>query len=323
LTGLRKSKRGKIKGIWTVLRIVVGIGLIVFLLSRLDINKIVTHVRDMDIKFLIYALIPYLFFIIISAFRWQVLLDYKKMDISFSKTVTIYFISLFFNNLLPTTIGGDVMRVVYSMRDKKADALATVLVDRILGFIGLFVFGLLAVLYLYINQKRSEFLPLMIVGLIALILITFLLFSERIYLLFSPVIEKIKILRFGDRVNNLHKTMTDFGGAWEVIILCIVLSIIIQLLLAFAPFLVLRSMRYFEIGILPFFIYVPIINVVSMIPVSLNGLGVRENSYVLLFSRVGLDSETSFAMSLVSFLLVFLYSIIGGMLFILYRKKKE
>lgn len=277
----------------------------------------------MDIKYLLSALIPYLIFIIVSAWRWQVLLDYKKITMSYGKTTVVYFISLFFNNFLPTTVGGDVMRVFYSMREKKADALATVLADRILGFVGLFVFALGAVLYLLIYQNRREFLSLMIIGLLGLILITYLLFSERVYAIFTPIIAKIKVFRIGERLSNLHRTMTDFGGAWGVIVLCVVHSIIIQGLLAFAPFLVLRSMGNFEVSILPFFIYVPIINVISMIPVSLNGLGVRENFYVLLFARAGLPGETSLTMSLVSFFLIFLYSLIGGIFFIFYKSKRK
>jgi hypothetical protein len=65
---------------------------------------------------------------------------------------------------------------------------------------------------------------------------------------------------------------------------------------------------------------VPIINVVSMLPVSLNALGVRENAYVFFFSRVGLDGAVSFTMSLVSFFVFFLLSLVGGICFIFFKK---
>ncbi len=318
MTTLKKEILNKI---WTFLRIFVGLGLLVFVLWRFDLNKILHNIRGMDIRYLLYALIPYLCFIIIAAWRWQVLLVHKNFKIPFPQTIVIFFISLFFNNLLPTTVGGDVMRVVYSMKEKKADALGIVLADRILGFIGLFVFALASVLYLLIFKDRGEFLSMMIIGLVVLILISYILFSGRGYSLFSPVIEGIKIFHLGDRLNRLHKTMTDFGGAWGVIILCIAQSVIIQVLLAISPFLILKSMHIQNISLLPFFIYVPIINVISMIPISLNGLGVRENTYVLLFSRIGLPGAISITMSLVSFFLTFLYSLVGGIAFIFYKKK--
>lgn len=305
---------------WTVLRIIIGIGLIVFLLFRLDAGKILDHLISMNTRYLIFALIPYLFFIIVSTLRWQILLNYKKVGISFKNSLFIYFIALFFNNFLPTTVGGDVMRILYTPKGRRTDAFAIVIADRVLGFIGLFIFGLLAVIYLYLFQDRGEFISIMIIGLGLLIIIAFLLFSERVYRLFNPIVAKLRFFNIGEKINNLHRTMTDFGSAWGVIVTCILLSILIQGLLAISPFLVLRSMQIIQISILPFLIYLPIINVISMIPISFNALGVRENAYVLLFARAGLSGEVSLTVSLVSFFLSFLWSLVGGIFFIFYKK---
>jgi len=314
-------KKENLKLLSTITRIVVGVGLILFLLWRLDFDKILSNIQSLEASYLFYALITYIFFVIVSAWRWQVLLDFKKFIIPFGRTSVLYFIALFFNNLLPTTVGGDVMRVVYTMKKRKADALAIVLVDRILGFVGLFVFALFAVLYLLIVKQQTEFLPFIVIGLVAIVFITYVFFSERAYSTLAPIVQKITVLRVGERLNRLHEAATEFGGAWGPITLCVVHSIIIQALLALAPFFVLLAMGNFEVGILPFFIYVPIINVVSMIPISLNALGVREYFYVLLFARAGVAGETSLAVSLVSFFLLFLLSLTGGIFFILYRKK--
>jgi len=319
LTDLRKEN---LKKLATILRIVVGVGLIIFLFWRFDINKVLQHVRDMDIRYLVYALVIYFVFIIIAAWRWQVLLNHKNFQIPFGRTMIIYFISLFFNNLLPTTVGGDVMRVLYIMKDRKTEALATILVDRILGFVGLFIFAFFAVLYPLIKKQQTEFLPVIIIGLIIIVLITYVFFSARAYAVFSPVIHKLKIFSLGERLNRLHEAGTDYGGAWGLIILCIIQSIIIQSILAIVPFLVMKSLGNFNVGLLPFFIYIPIINVISMIPISIGALGVRENSYVLLFSRVGLPGEISLTISLVSFVFVyFLCSLIGVIFFIFYKKR--
>ena len=314
-------KKENLKLLSTITRIVVGVGLILFLLWRLDFDKILSNIQSLEASYLFYALITYIIFVIVSAWRWQVLLDFKKFIIPFGRTSVLYFIALFFNNLLPTTVGGDVMRVVYTMKKRKADALAIVLVDRILGFVGLFVFALFAVLYLLIVKQQTEFLPFIVIGLVAIVFITYVFFSERAYSTLAPIVQKITVLRVGERLNRLHEAATEFGGAWRPISLCILHSIIIQALLALAPFFVLLAMGNFEVGILPFFIYVPIINVVSMIPISLNALGVREYFYVLLFARAGVAGETSLAVSLVSFFLLFLLSLTGGIFFILYRKK--
>jgi len=319
LINLKKENR---KRITTILRIVIGVVLIAILVWRLDISKILANIHGIKTIYLLYAIIPYLLFIVISAWRWQVLLEYKKFNMPFSRTLIIYFIATFFNNFLPTTIGGDVMRVLYSMKERRADALATVLVDRILGFVGLFVFALFAVLYLFVIKRQTEFLPFTACGLIVITAITYLFFSERAYKKLSPIVQKIRIFKIGDRLNRLHEAATDFSSAWSAIMTCVLLSIIIQALLAIGPFLVMRGMlNGYDVSVLPFFIYIPIINVISMIPISFNALGVREYFYVLLFSRVGFAGETSVVISLVAFFLYFLLSLIGGIFFIFVKKE--
>ncbi len=295
--------------------------LIGFLLWKLDIQKILLNIKTMRLDFLVYALIPYFFFIVVSAWRWQVLLDLKKLKLGFGRTLIIYFIAFFFNNFLPTTVGGDVIRVIYSSKTRKADALAVVLVDRILGFVGLFIFALAAVVYLMIIKGQSEFLPFVIIGLLAIIIITLILFSQKAYRMISPLIDKIKLWKLGFHLNRLHNSATEFGGAWGPITLCIIQSILIQALLALPPYFVMQAIGNFSVGLLPFFIYIPIINVVSMIPISFNALGVRENAYVVLFSRVGLSGEVALTISLVSFFLIFLYSLLGGLFFLFYKRR--
>ena len=318
MINLKKENR---KRITTILRIVIGAALIAILIWRLDLSKILADIRSIETIYLLYALIPYLLFILISAWRWQVLLEYKKFNIPFGRTIIIYFIATFFNNFLPTTIGGDVMRVLYSMKDRRADAMATVLVDRILGFVGLFVFALFAVLYLFVIKRQTEFLPFTVGGLIIILAITYLFFSERAYSKLSPVVQKIRIFKIGDRLNRLHEAATDFSSAWSTIIVCVVLSILIQALLAIGPFFVMKGMSINNgVSLLPCFIYIPIINIISMIPISFNALGVREYFYVLLFSRVGFAAETSVAISLVAFFLYFILSLIGGIFFIFFKK---
>jgi hypothetical protein len=315
-------KKETLKKLFTVLRIFVAVALILFLVWRLDISKILKNISGLEIIYLFYALIAYFVFVVVSAWRWQVLLDFKEFGIPFGRTLVIYFIAFFFNNFLPTTIGGDIMKVLYATKKRKADALATVLVDRVLGFVGLFIFLLLIVMYyLLVARKQTEFLSFTIIGLIIVGVITYIFFSERAYSIFSPIGGKIIIFKLGERLNHLHETATDFGGAWGPITLCIAHSIVIQALLAIAPFYVMLSMGNFDIGVLPFFIYVPVINVISMIPVAPNAIGVRENSYVLLFSRVGLSGETAFTISIVAFFLTVLASLVGGIFFIFYKRR--
>lgn len=271
--------------------------------------------------FLLYAAAAYAVFVALSAWRWQILLDFKGFAMPFGRTMRIYLVSIFFNNFLPTTVGGDMVRVLYTMKDRRADSLAAVLVDRILGFVGLFILALFAVVYLMIVKRETEFLPFIVIGLAVVSIITYVFFSKSAYRALAPLVRRLRIFNAGERLARVHQAGNDFSNAWGTIIACVILSILIQVALAAAPYIVMRGMGHTAISLLPFLIYVPIINVISMIPVSLNGLGVRENSYVLLFARAGLSSELSLAVSLLSFFVFFALSLIGGLIFVLDRPR--
>ncbi len=308
-----------------MLRILIGILLLVYLFSRIDLRAVINLIIQADLKFLLLAFVPYILFVLISAWRWKILLDYKEMGVGLSEVMKIYFIHLFFNCFLPTTIGGDVARVAYTMKEKKrADALASVLVDRVLGFLGLFIFAFFSVFILYLVLKKVEFLSFLIIGFVILLVISFAMFSEAMYKLLVPVLLKIKIFRLGDRLARLYETFVHFGRGRKPMIVCTVLSFFIQALLAFAPYLILKSLpASYDVSVLSFFIYVPIINVLTMIPVSVGGLGVRETSYVFLFQRVNLPNAAAVSVSLLSFFITFIISLPGGIFFLLYQAKTK
>jgi len=154
-----------------------------------------------------------------------------------------------------------------------------------------------------------------------IIAVTYVFFSRRAFNLLSVHIGKITVFRLGERLNRIHEATVDFGGAWWTIVVCLLQSILIQGLLALAPFMVMKGMGIETVGIVPFLVYIPIINVVSMIPISFNALGIREYFYILLFGRVGLPAETAVAVSLVSFFLYVVLSLTGFVCFIFYRQK--
>ncbi len=311
------------KRLFNILRIAVGVLLIGYLFSRIDLGSVVAHISKANVGYLVLACLPYAVFILISAWRWKILLDYKEMGLSFPAVLRIYFIHLFFNNFLPSNVGGDVARVAFTMKEKKrADALATVLVDRVLGFFGLFIFGFFSVLMLYLTVHKIEFLSFLIVGFVGLGVISTVMFSSTINRLVAPGLQKVRILHIGERLARLYETFVHFGKARTAMAVCVIISFFVQALLAIAPYVILQALpvKYDEVSYLSFFIYLPIINILSMIPVSVGGIGVRENSYVFLFRRVGLPPDVAVSVSIISFILTFIFSLPGGIFYLSHRR---
>src|ERR1700730_58485 len=121
------------------IKIVVSIGLMALLFSKIDIGRLWDSAREAPIAWLAIALLLYLINILASVWRWQLLLGAQDVELPASRLLTTYLISLFFNNFLPSNIGGDVIRIGDTARATRSKTAATMIVlgDRVLRLLGL------------------------------------------------------------------------------------------------------------------------------------------------------------------------------------------
>ncbi|MEL6824271.1 MAG: lysylphosphatidylglycerol synthase transmembrane domain-containing protein [Calditrichota bacterium] len=122
---------------FNLLRYGVSIGLLGYLIYLADIDKILKALRQADANWLALALLVFSCSVFLIARRWHVLLGGVGIQVPYGSLLRYYLIGYFFNNFLPTTIGGDVSRA-YNLAqhtDKKADSIASVLMERILGLL--------------------------------------------------------------------------------------------------------------------------------------------------------------------------------------------
>jgi hypothetical protein len=124
--------------IWLI-KIAVSGGLLYLLLSNVDLGRLWTVARTASIPWLAAGLALYLLMVLLSAWRWGTLLRAQDVDLSFGKLTNSFLVATFFNNFLPSNIGGDVIRIRDTARPAGSKTLATtvVLIDRGLGLLGL------------------------------------------------------------------------------------------------------------------------------------------------------------------------------------------
>jgi uncharacterized protein (TIRG00374 family) len=310
-----------LKRLWDGGRVVLALGLLVWLFSKVNLVQAVKTVKNFNGLFLTAAVIAYLGFVLISTWRWKILLDVQDLRFSFGELVRFYFVALLFNNILPTAIGGDVMRIVYTMKeDKRATAFSATFVDRMIGFIGLFAFTLFVSMCLFFVHRRNEFFIFSLVGLALLVAITGVLFSMRLYRVFSKILRRIKILKLGERLDRVYEAITRYRHHRFALGSCLLLSLGVQAFIALVWFAVNLAAG----GIRPvvyFFLYIPIIGVISMIPVTPGGLGLREASFFTLFTRVGLAQDKAVGVALTVLVISIIFGLAGGVIFIFTKRK--
>lgn len=249
--------------------------------------------------------------IAVRAYRWKALLDALGMSISLSRLAVLYFVGTFFNNFLPTGVGGDVVRVYELARqsDRPAEAIGTVLLDRATGLLVLFLMALVALIFSYrlvTPQVAAAIVLLALMGWGGLVLII-----KRDWL------EKWGLLRFIARIRQLEDIYEAvYACGLKALGRALAVSFVLNVLLIVMNYLIALSLGV-RISLWYFILFVPIISFLLALPVSLSGLGVREGGYVYLFSQAGVAAPLALTMSLVIAAFNLIIGFIGGILYAL------
>jgi uncharacterized membrane protein YbhN (UPF0104 family) len=278
-----------------ILKLIVTIVLFIFLFNKVDLNKTLFFLKD--INFLI--IIPVLLYpvgIFISTLKWKKILN-SNLDVSFWNLYKIYWISNFFSNFLPSTIGGDSYKLVRLKQVGTKNIFISILLDRGSG-----VFSTL--LLIFIGSFFFDILPFS-KSFLLLVLLFLLLF--------------LLSLKFLNKIPLVLKYYEIIIKNKKIIFQLVLLSILFLFLGGFS-FWIFFYMFDFNLNFFHLFLIYLLIQIISMVPVSLNGWGLREVSFVSLVSFLGVAPEIALAIALVSRFASLIASGFGGLLFLFEKK---
>jgi uncharacterized protein (TIRG00374 family) len=297
-------------------KIAVSAGLLYVLLSRVDVVRLWDTARTASSGWLVCGLALYLGMILVSAWRWGVLLRAQHVKVPFRALTDSFLVATFFNNFLPSNIGGDVVRVGDTAKAAGSKTLAAtvVLIDRGIGLLGL-VF--VAALGASVVSDRSGFSSIVGPGALWLVFATGLLvlapavLSPRAVAALLRPLERLHREWVSERVLRLTTALGRFRDVPRALLLCFAGGLLVQAILVAFYAAVARGLDI-PIALSHLAVLVPLSFIVQMLPVSLNGLGIREATFTLYFARLGLPSESALALSFIGAALVMLFSLSGA-----------
>lgn len=308
------------KHITFILRIIVSVSLLGYLLFTSDIEKLFSLLGQLNYFYFSLAIFITILGLMISALKWKFLLGLYDHHISYTKLLSIYWTALFFNNFLPSTIGGDVYRITALTKISKSRfySLLTVFLDRFTGAIALTSITMVALTITYKLLGKNFY---MLFGLIVFLLtIIILVFNEKAIGKILPVIKLLPIASPEDKVNNLKKSISILKDNKILFIKVMFLALFFQALAIVVSWIVALSLNY-NVSFYYFMIFSPVIMLISMIPVSLNGFGIREAVTVILFTSVNqLSKPQALVLSLGGYFVVLLVSLIGSITYALHNR---
>jgi len=289
------------------IKIVVSSGLLYIVFRKTGIGEVAAALREVSIPAFFSAIALYLFAQFVSTVRWKLLLP---EGIGLMKLLSLCMIGSFFNTFLPGVIGGDAVKGLYLYRltGKGSLSLASIFMDRYIGFAALIAICTVAFPFgfrFFAGSPITWLLPIIVFSFIGASLLIF-------------------GLRLGQRIRALSEFYSYFHAyrnQTTVIGKTFSLSLIVQFAGILSVYLLSRGMGQ-QIPFLAFLLFIPLIVLFTMIPLSISGLGIRESAFVLFFGLVGVQPGAATALSLLWFITISFASLIGLVEYIKYKREE-
>lgn len=306
----------KRKQLFNILKIVVSVSLLTFIFSTIDVQGFLHALRQANPWWLLAALVMMMIGVVVRAVRWLILLEAIGVVVPLGELTAIYFIGFLFNNLLPSGLGGDAMRMIELNRHsaRGSDTVTSVVVDRFLGLSALQAIALVALLTNWgaVPPAVAYFTVAIFLGGIAS---GYLLINRALYLNLRRRLELFHRLTDISFIGNLFESFQRYplpalGRSYLVAFLFNLVHITMYAFIGFA----LRA----PVSLVQYAIIVPITSLLLIVPISFAGLGVREEAFRRLYGQIGVPAEVAVAMSLLVHIIGNICTgLIGGVIYLL------
>ncbi len=290
----------------------VSLVLMASILSRTDIGLLIDTILSVDPLYLILAGTIYITAQGLSTYRWALLIP-DGLRLPYGRLFSIYLVGMFFNNLLPTTIGGDVVRSYYLFKGSGSSGAATasVFIERYMGLTALFTILLISLILDSGGIAEGRVLLLAAVLIILFLFGSTAVWSRRIHGLLVKAMDRIGLHAPAGLMASFSSFIGLYKGDRALLLTTFLLSLAIQILGVFVFFTLSRGLGM-DLSLLHFFILLPIATVISLLPISLAGIGVREGMFLYLFSSTGEPTSRILSLPILWFSMVLVVSLAGG-----------
>ncbi len=301
------------------IKIIVSISLLTFLLWNVDWNTVTENFSSANVYFILFASVLNLIERFELTYKWNLLLKVRKVSIKFGRLFLINSIGTFLGLFLPSSVGTDVVRSYYLVKnnDEKSVSISSVFVDRVLGLFALLILGLVAVFFA--DDILAEYnIKLYVILLCFATAFSFFLFQKQWVVIYLKKMQNFtkykKYLEYGIK---LHSSILEYKKYPKTIWFSFFITLLVQVTRVLTYYFIALAFGI-DVSLVYYFLFVPLIMIVIMLPISIGGLGLREGAFVAFFTLTGMSVEDAVIISFINSFLDMLNTLIlggGGYLF--------
>lgn len=279
-----------------------------------------SEMHDIEVARLGPAALVFAASTLLGGWQWTLIMRRAGLTVRPARLQAMYWVGLFFNNFLPGNVGGDLVKIsdVAVQTGQAARAVAGTLLDRMLGLSALVSVAFVAAAIL--GDQTPAGLPwwALIVLVSAVVLASLALLSGRLGRASLALHDRLRRGAGSGRLASLLGELKTWRADKGFVVRVALLALLVQSLRVLTHVLVAEAM-HIELGvtrILQLYVLVPVLGVAVVLPISFNGLGVREFVATRLMPQIGIVAEQALAMQLVTYLVQVAVSLIGGAVFV-------
>jgi len=305
------------------LKLAVSIALVGWIIRDVDFSEVARVLQGSSVPVLVFAFGLYFIGYLLTAIRWRLLISIHGVRPPLLVLVQSFMVGIFFNNFLPSTIGGDVSRMydVWRIAKDKSSAVSVVLVDRFLGVMALILWATVALLVSpEIRSLSTVYIPVLAVLGAAVAVAMFIFGRPR------PLVAGLMsgLRHLASRAPSfagrpIAKILNAFGPYYShnaILIKALLVSLLLQLNVIIHFWLVTVALGI-DVSFLAVCVIIPCVLMITMLPISINAIGVREVSFVYFMGLFGVSDENALVFAWVAFTFVIAQGLLGGIVFAL------
>jgi glycosyltransferase 2 family protein len=299
----------------------ISLVLIYLVIRKVGLNELLLTLQQANPIWIILSLLLEPFLVLASVVRWKILIKSQGYTVSMGRLNGLYLIGKFFNNFLPSNVGGDVVRGYEIGRYTKnlASGMASVLMDRFTGFVMLVIMAIVSFLFYAQVGSDIRITAAILFSVICLLGVLWLILDRRLINRLSQMGQIPLLSAIIPKIMKVHANLYAFKSQKTALSLALFYSMIFMVLAIANVYMSAKAFHSDPIPMLKIAVIVPIIMVVAMIPLSLNGIGLEEWAYVLLFSWLGLPPAVGLSTVLLIRGKSILLALVGGLIYPIYK----
>jgi len=307
-----------------VLKAAVTVALFFLLFRKVNFHEFWTTLGQARMDLLVLSFLIYWIGHYICIYRWRMLMRPLMPVPSFGQLFKIYCIGLFFNLAFPTAVGGDVVKFYYAGKPSKlyAQSFAATFLDRDAGMLAMMIIAFLTTLVHPISIPRIPVSLIILLVSLGFAVANCAIFMPSLHRLCTRLLCNLRMRRIALKIDKISNAFQIMSRERSTLLWSLAISMANQLLFIGVAWIIAEGLLL-NLSIVYFFLFVPVITLISMIPVSLNGMGLREYAFMSLFGAIGVPTASCVALGLLSSFAVILCAIPGGVIYFFFRERSD